>query len=530
MEQKPKTKSPPFSWETTPTLYKNWRERFITPMLVGALILGLLALVPAIISARSPILDGIFIGVYALITLVTFIRFPYLVRITVFLLSVYILGVSELFATGILGDALFFFLALIVFSTMMISPTGGVGALAILLVTYTLTGWFSLSGRLVYLNPFVVPANLSDWLSASATTLLFGVVIILGLRQLQVEFIDAQIRINQMLDAIKGERDNLEGYVSERTRQLKKVNEIGRNVSSTLDLEELLARVVHLIGQEFECYYCAIFLLEPGGQFAELKEATGEAGKVLRENKYRLDVNGNNLVSIAIRLRRAKLSAEAEAGMTRAGNPLLPYTRSQISLPLIVGERVLGALDLQSTSASAFDLQDVDAFQNMANQVAIALENARLFKESEQSLAEMRATQKQYIQGSWATLASEQKMEYQLGDDDLLEGSSQIDIPLALRDQIIGQINMAGSHEWSPEQKNLIETIASQAALALENARLVEESQSTAARERLVNEITAKIWSSTNVDGILQTAVRELGHALEASEVIIKVDLKETES
>jgi GAF domain-containing protein len=100
-------------------------------------------------------------------------------------------------------------------------------------------------------------------------------------------------------------------------------------------------------------------------------------------------------------------------------------------------------------------------------------------------------------------------------------------VPLALRDQIIGQINLSINDEWTPDQRNLIEAIATQAALALENARLVEESQSTAVREKLTNEITAKIWSSVSVDAILQTAVREIGRALDASEVSIEISTGE---
>lgn len=86
---------------------------------------------------------------------------------------------------------------------------------------------------------------------------------------------------------------------------------------------------------------------------------------------------------------------------------------------------------------------------------------------------------------------------------------------------------MASSDEWTTEQKNLIESIAAQAALALENARLVEESQSIAARERLVNDITSKVWASTTIDAILQTTVRELGRMLEAAEVNIEVSMSE---
>jgi GAF domain-containing protein len=124
----------------------------------------------------------------------------------------------------------------------------------------------------------------------------------------------------------------------------------------------------------------------------------------------------------------------------------------------------------------------------------------------------------------WLSLAENQNFEYALGNMDL-DGGQEIDIPLTLRDQIIGQIKLANSEEWTPEQKKLIESIAAQAALALENARLVEDSQSVAMRERLASEITAKIWASATMDSILQTTVRELGRSLEASEVSIEVSM-----
>jgi GAF domain-containing protein len=123
------------------------------------------------------------------------------------------------------------------------------------------------------------------------------------------------------------------------------------------------------------------------------------------------------------------------------------------------------------------------------------------------------------------SLAAEQKLEHTLGDRDSA-GDQDIEVPLTLRDQIIGQISMAGANEWTPEQKKLIESIATQAALALENARLVEESQSIAVRERLANEVISKIWASTTIDSILQTTVRELGRALEATEVNIEVSME----
>ncbi|HCB02146.1 MAG TPA: hypothetical protein DEP19_07160 [Anaerolineae bacterium] len=353
---------------------------------------------------------------------------------------------------------------------------------------------------------------------------MFGVVIILGFRSLEREFFEAQKQIDSTLNTLKEERNNLETRVQERTQQLRKINEIGRNVIEILDPDQLFLRASKFIEDEFNFYYTAFYLIDTTGKWAELRYASGEAGKVLRENKHRVDLDGRNIIAKAIRLKTGQIATEVN--QIRLENPLLPYTRSQLALPLLIGDTVLGVIDMHSTKDNTFTSQDVDAYQNMANGIATAIENSRLFQEAQQSLAEMRATQRQYLQSAWDSLTIEKPLEYELGENDP-SNQNALEIPLSLRDQVIGQIHMANTSEWTPEQKNLVEAIVAQATLALENARLVEESQYTAAQERLTNEIIAKIWSSSNMDNILQTAVRELGRSLEATEVEIEISMDE---
>jgi GAF domain-containing protein len=537
MESNPSKNTSPTPEEATRLLYKNWRERFAMPLLIGSLILGAFALIFSIQSAGSMLLSAIFIVTYVMTGIVTVIRFSYSVRIGVFLLVVYTLGLSELFRYGILGDGSFFLLGLIILATLLLSPQVGIIVTVINTLTIILFAWLMLSKTIAPLSPYTSPAILPDWISGGIMIILFGTIIILGFQRLEKAFLETQIQIDANINTIKDERNNLEKKVLERTRQLHRVNEIGRTITAVLDPEELLTRAVHLIGDEFECYYTAIFLTDASGQWAELKAATGDAGKVLRENKHRLDINGKNAIGTAIRTKQAYIISDVgpdsirvelphtrSQTATRFDNPLLPYTRSQIALPLIIGERVMGALEMHSTKENAFSQQDADTYQNMSNQVAIALENSRLFTEAQRSIHEMSATQQQYLQGVWLSLAADQKLEYTSGDIESA-GNQEIEIPLTLRDQIIGQINMSSLDEWTPEQRNLIKSIATQAALALENARLVEESQSIAMRERLANEVTSKIWASTTIDSILQTTVRELGRALEAAEVDIEVSM-----
>jgi GAF domain-containing protein len=507
----------------TQTVYQNWRENFVRPMLIGATILGLVALVPALFSTQSFLSSAVFIAAYMVLLVVAIFEFPYWLRMGVFVLLVYVLGLVELFATGILGDGIFFFLAFIVITTMMFSPRAGAVAVGLSLLTYAIVAVLTLNGVVGFLNAEVLPAKPTDWLSSAATTILFGGIIILGLRQLQSEFLNSQKQTVSALGQLEAERGSLEERIGERTVQLKAVNEVGRVASGILDPEELIARVVNLITDQFGYYYSAIFLVDEKREWAELHNATGEAGRVLRENKHRLRIGGNSMVGTAISTGQSRISQNVGAEPVRFENPLLPYTRSEIALPLVAGDTILGALDVQSTQEAAFGQQEIETLQSMVNQVAIAFENARLFQSAQQNLDEMRAVQRQYVTNSWNPLSGSRELRYQVGDDEVSADSVELKVPLALRDEIIGQISLSSEDEWSPEQKNLIEAIATQATLALENARLVEDSQSAAAREHLLADITGKVWASTTIEGILQSAVRELGRALDASEVSIEL-------
>jgi GAF domain-containing protein/HAMP domain-containing protein len=333
------------------------------------------------------------------------------------------------------------------------------------------------------------------------------------------------VYFNQMISRLEQFQQSLEDQVAERTAQLEATNEVGRVASSILDPEELISKVVNLITDRFEYYYTALFMIDETGTWAELAYATGEAGRILKERHHKLAVAGNSMVGYAITNRKARIALDVGEESIRFDNPLLPETRSEIALPLIVGDHVLGVLDVQSKMASAFNTSDIEVLQNMANQVAIAIENARFYQSSQALIEEMRTTNQRYLLSSWSELTrASGKIEYQTRlpappEEELFTAK----VPLSVRDQILGELIVQADEEWTPEQKRLLEAVATQAAFALENARLLGESQQTALRERIAAAITERIWASQTVDGILQTAVRELGRALEASEATIEL-------
>jgi GAF domain-containing protein/HAMP domain-containing protein len=342
------------------------------------------------------------------------------------------------------------------------------------------------------------------------------------------EFGIVTMHFNRMVSHLEALQNTLEQQVVERTKQLTATYEVGRAAASSLDPDELLAKVIHLFPQQFNYYYAAIYLLDPSEKWAELKAATGEAGHVLKQNRYRIEVAGRNMVGTAIRERSARIAQIASEEKQRFENPLLPYTRSEIALPMLVGDRVLGALNVQSTKESDFGPQVIETMQNMAGQVAIALENARLFQEAQHNIREMRTIQQQYLLEGWSgfNAQKEDELEYGVGDE-LDENSKKIEVSISLRDQILGQIQFESNEDWTPEQESLANAVATQAAVALENARLVSESRQIAVYERMLAEINSKIWSSATIDGALQTVVKELGRRLSASQVTIELNLED---
>jgi GAF domain-containing protein len=185
----------------------------------------------------------------------------------------------------------------------------------------------------------------------------------------------------------------LEERVVERTEQLRAAADVGRVAGSILDAQQLMGEVVNVITTRFGFYYAAVFTLDHSGSYLILREATGEAGRVLRERGHRLRVGIDSMVGYAVMKRELRVALHAADDTVRFANPLLPDTQSEIALPLIVGDQVLGALDVQAVQPDAFDAASIDALQSVAAQIAIALQNAQSYQRLQDAL---NYTTKQY--------------------------------------------------------------------------------------------------------------------------------------
>jgi len=196
---------------------------------------------------------------------------------------------------------------------------------------------------------------------------------------------------NSMTAQLRGLISSLEERVEARTGQLRASADVGRAAATLVEPHELLHSVVNLITDRFGFYYAAVFIVDSSGHHAVLREATGEAGRILKERGHQLEVNGQSMVGYAITRRRSRVALDVGEDAVRFANPLLPGTRSEIALPLSVGDRVLGALDVQSTQEAAFDEASAAVLQAMADQIAVAWNNALSYTETQAAARQARA-------------------------------------------------------------------------------------------------------------------------------------------
>jgi len=336
---------------------------------------------------------------------------------------------------------------------------------------------------------------------------------------------------NNMAANLQGLTTALEKRVSERTEQLAAINQVAQVATSVLDVNELLTRAVNLIRDRFSFYHVSIFMLDSSGDYVVVRESTGEIGKRLKQQGHRLAIGSESMVGWATANRRPRVALNVELDEMHFKNPLLPDTRSEIALPLVLGDRLIGALDVQSTVPNAFTESDVQVLQTLADQLSVAIENAELFQSTQASLREVSALYQQSIGSTWQSYLHGQEREivYQLeaGGAETLptEAGEPLQIPLKLRGQIVGVIEFHGQRpgNWITDESVVFETVATQLSAAFESVALFEETQRRSRREQLINDITYQMRSSLNPLSVIHSGMRELGRALGATEVVVKL-------
>jgi GAF domain-containing protein/HAMP domain-containing protein len=327
--------------------------------------------------------------------------------------------------------------------------------------------------------------------------------------------------------------ETLETRVAERTQELELRNaqiqvaaQVGRDIIATREMGVLLNQAVNLIRDRFGFYHAGIFLVDERHEYAVLSAATGQAGEEMLKRGHKLKIGETGLVGYTTQKGEPRIALDVGQDTAHFKNPLLPDTRSEVALPLMVSNQVIGALDVQSREAEAFDEESITILQVVADQLAIAIQNARLLQEVQSNLEELETAYGRYdlqawerfvqtrdiigyrYDGSEAAPITRQEAEPQA----LSSEAKPLSIPLQVRGNVIGSLDAWPEKEQlSDDEIYLLTMVGTRISQILESARLFEETQTRAAHEEAINRLTASIARSLDADSVLQIAARELG-------------------
>jgi GAF domain-containing protein len=382
------------------------------------------------------------------------------------------------------------------------------------------------------------------WIIDTAPLFLGLFAYMVGLRAARIDRIKTALEQesrerSQMVEQLESMRIELERKVSKQVNELKASAQVGRTAASIYDHRQLMNEVVELISTQFGFYHAGIFLIDEAGEFAILQAANSEGGKRLLSRGHKLPVGKLGIVGYVAERGEPRIALDVGQDATFFNNPELPQTRSEMALPLKAGGEIFGVLDVQSVESSAFADEDVEVLQLMADQVALAIQNARLIEESRRAIQELENLYKEQVRQDWKKKLSVQVPTYRydrLGVEPASvaqfattynpDDQKQLQVPLMLRGEQLGVILLRREEDqpaWSADEKSLAQEAAGYVAAALENARLFEDAQTRAAREQALSQLTAQLTHTVNIDNLLKRAVQELSHLPDVAEVSIQI-------
>jgi signal transduction histidine kinase/HAMP domain-containing protein len=342
---------------------------------------------------------------------------------------------------------------------------------------------------------------------------------------------------NSLASQMRELSDNLEQYISERTRalgsivrSLEKSTQIGRQITTILNVDELVRNVVNRIQLEFSFYYAQIYLFDEKTGELVLAGGSGEIGRQLKAQAARLKV-GQGIVGAVASTNEFFLSNDVSKVFNYISSPLLSDTCSELALPLRKGNRVLGVLDIQDDEVNRFTSADVSLMQSIANQTAVAIDNARLLAETQTALKEVERLNRRLTHEVWDEFTEEVKTSgyhFSRGtslpippDSDVYllpmkqaaaqrqlvkridgggrnKSEAELAVPLVLRGQVIGVLGVKREDikDWAEEEVAAVEAVANQVTLALENARLSKEREKTIVQLKEVDRLKTEFLAS----------------------------------
>ncbi len=462
-------------------------------------------------------------------------------------LTFILIALVILFFGGTNSPAWLLFFWPVTLAGLFLRPLSGIRmAFAVLLYH----GFLTILWRYVFTTP---PSGLSIELF-SFLTRAFGLLMLVGAAGF-VNYLSTN-SVRQSLDRmrligqdLRGTQRLLERRVAERTAELEKrarqfrtIAELNRALSSIVDLRSLLDTAVRMIAERLNYDHVGLFLIDPNNQWAVLQAASSEGGQRMLARGHRLRVGQQGLVGYVAQTGLPRIAFSVGEDAVWFNNPDLPDTQSEMSLPLIVrGQTVIGVLDIQTNKPAAFTENDVEMLRILADNIAIAVVNTQSIAETNAALARLERYQEQDALRAWRQALTRRRMRVSyafdsgfvnptdvttgpdLGDDVLTEVTTRVTAsgkhvllaPIRIKNYNVGILSFEKSTPWAADQIQLAQSVIEQLDLALDNARLLEETRLRAQQERARSDIVGRIRAMTSTDAILRNAARELGMALQ---------------
>ena len=297
---------------------------------------------------------------------------------------------------------------------------------------------------------------------------------------------------NQMTDRLQETLQGLERRVEKRTQELVLAGQAGNELSRLRDLEMLLERSVELINTNFNLYYTQVYLVDPSRRYLVLRAGTGDVGQTLLNQEHNLPINSNSINGSAAVEKNPVIVVDTDISATFKPNPLLPETRSEIAVPLMVGDRVVGVLDMQSRTPGSLSTENLPAFEALAGQLAVAIENAELIQQVEKAREEVERNARKLTREGWGNYLNAIDREERLGYSSVrneiaplteplmyADDEATLSVPMKITGEEIGLIKLEKpeGERWNLEDTNLVNSIAEQVSRQIENLRLLAQAE-----------------------------------------------------
>lgn len=398
-------------------------------------------------------------------------------------------------------------------------------------ITYSLAGTAQLQG--------MIPTALApaEAVAADAVGLGLGLSVLVILNWLSNrEMANALSRERLLSQELQKRSESLAQEVEERTQELQRqalqlqtTAEFAKLAAETPDPGELMRRAVELIQEHFDFYHASVFTLDETGTWAELAASTGELGQRMLARGHRLGVGSASIIGWVTANRLPRVANDVEADPFHFRNPLLPETKSELAIPLIVGQSLLGALDVQSTRRDAFGEATVRTLEVIGSELALAIESAQTQYSVLHELDRLERAYQGEARSAWERLArtgisthvqiGPSGEERPSGDEPfeavdqaaargetlLADDGREIAVPVVVRGDVIATIGAKKptyGDAWTEEEIALLQAVAGQAGVSLEAARQRAEERRRVAELEVLNRISQAVSQMLRLDSL----------------------------